>query len=336
MKSTNFFSLLFTLILVISLSDNSAAQSVTVNARVFLQGALMDSYATGETHGRQLMRDDLRSNPYNNQRVIPDQDIYQTPYIVNAYTKVDVTDKFTHVACGTYAQFQTIVNPNSIFAVQGENAIVDWIFVELRDKNDFTSVVATRSGLLQRDGDIIDIDGTEGLHFPNVMPDAYFLVIRHRNHLGIMTKYPLLSEDLEGLVDFTDPSTQVFDFGNTNNMFNYSGLAQKDMNINGGSYKALWAGDFDADGAVCYNAGTSDLNTLQKEVAGFDLGLNPMYKVSFNSSVGYLQGDFDMNGKAKFNSPEDDRNLILEQVLTYSQNSEVRANFVHLVEQLPK
>ncbi len=311
------------------------SQGLELNARAYLDGAIRNSYEVGETHGRPLMRDDLRSNPFNNQRVIPDHDIYQTPYIVNSYTTVDVTTKYTHEGCGTFVQYQTIPFPFSVFNVTGENAIVDWIFVELRDKNDYTSTIATRAGLLQRDGDIVDLDGTSPLFFNNVDPDFFFIVIRHRNHLGVMTKYPVTTVEMADLIDFSSVDTPVFDFGNTNNQFNYSGLAQKNIMVGADELMVLWGGDFDADGVICYIANNSDVNILQAEVAGFDLNLNPQYKVNYSGSVGYLQSDFDMNGQAKFTAPDDDRNLVLEQVLFYSQNTETRTNFVHLVEQLP-
>ena len=337
MKSSTFANRISVFLILLFTSSVIFSQGIAVNVRAYLDGALVNSNSAelGESHGRQLMRDDLRSNSFNGQRVIPDQDIYQIPYIVNSYTKVDVTSKYTHVGCGTFPQYQTIPTPFSVFAVTGENAIVDWMFVELRDKNDYTNIVATRSGLLQRDGDIVDLDGTSPLFFNNVNPDYYFVVVRHRNHLGAMTKYPVSSDDMAVLIDFSSVDTPVFDFGNTNNQFNYSGLAQKHYTENSTELMVLWGGDFDADGIICYQADNSDVNILQSEVAGFDMNLNPLYKVNYSGSVGYLQSDFDMNGQAKFTSPDDDRNLVLEQVLFYSQNTETRTNFVHLVEQLP-
>jgi hypothetical protein len=335
MKLSTFAFRISVFLFVLFASSALYSQGIELNARAYLDGAIRNSYEVGETNGRPLMRDDLRSNPFNNQRVIPDQDIYQTPYIVNNFTTVDVTSKYAHVGCGTLAQYQTIPTPFSVFAVTGEDAIVDWIFVELRDKNDYTSIVATRAGLIQRDGDIVELDGTSPLFFNNVNPDYFFVVVRHRSHLGVMTKYPVSSDDMAILIDFSSVDTPVFDFGNTNNQFNYSGLAQKNLFVNATELMALWGGDFDADGVICYIANNSDVNILQSEVAGFDMNLNPNYKVNYSGSVGYLQSDFDMNGQAKFTAPDDDRNLVLEQVLFYPQNTETRTNFVHLVEQLP-
>jgi len=338
MKSSNFISKFILVLFAVSAFcvTSSYAQGITVNARAYLQGALTSSFGTGTTHDRPLMRDDLRNNPFTDTRVIPDNDIYQTPLVVNEYVTIDVTNSFTHVACGTYSQYQTIIEPFSVFSVTGEDAIVDWIFVELRDKNDYASVVATRSGLVQRDGDIVDLDGTSALFFPDVAADSYFLVVRHRNHLGAMTKYPKTPEELADLIDFSDLDTDVFDFANSDSEFNYSGLALNTMNVDGYEIRAMWAGDSNADGKVIFRGDDSDLTVLHEEIAGFDMTLNPMFKLDFQLSVGYLQGDIDMNGKAKFDNPNDDRNLYAVQVVLYDQNEKNIANFAHLVEQLPE
>jgi len=338
MKSSNVISkfvLLLCIVFAFCVSTSSYAQGITVNARAYLQGALTNSFGTGTSHDRPLMRDDLRNNPFTDSRVIPDNDIYQTPLVLNEYITIDVTGSYTHVACGAYPQYQTIAEPISVFAVTGENAIVDWVFLELRDKNDYTNTVATRSALVQRDGDIVDLDGTSSVFFPDVNSDNYFLVVRHRNHLGAMTKYPLTPEVLADLVDFSDLATDVFDFANTDNMFNYSGLALNTMTVEGNELRALWAGDANADGKIIYRGEDNDLTVIHEEIAGFDLVLNPMFKLDFQLSVGYLQGDLDMNGKTKFNNPNDDNNLMLVLVTLYSLNTKNIANFAHLVQQLP-
>jgi hypothetical protein len=337
MKSSNVISKFILSFLVISMFwvSTTSAQGVTVNVRTYLQGALLNSYETGTTHDRPLMRDDLRDNPFNNTRLIPDDDIYQTPHVVNDYITIDLTTSFTHAACGAYAQYQTIPDPISIFAITGEDAIVDWVFVELRDKDDYTAVVATRSGLLQRDGDVVDLDGVSKLFFPDVTMDSYFVVVRHRNHLGVMTKYPLTPDEMEALVDFSGLDLDIFDFANSNNEFNYSGYAMKFESISGYDLRDMWAGDLDSNGKIIYLGDEDDLTVIHQEVAGFDMAQNPMLELSFDNAVGYLQGDFDMNGKTKFDNPNDDKNMLLGQVIFYGLNSMFMANFAHLVEQLP-
>ena len=311
------------------------AQGISVNARVYLQGALTNSFGVGTSHDRPLMRDDLRNNPFTDTRVIPDDDIYQTPLVINEYVTIDVTESYTHVACGAYPQYQSIPQPATVFAVTGENAIVDWVFLELRDKRDYQRVLATRSCLVQRDGDIVDLDGTSAVFFNDMDNDSYFLAVRHRNHLGAMTKYPRTTEELADLIDFSDVNAEIFDFANSDNMFNYSGLAMNFMNVEGYELQALWAGDCNADGKITYRGEKNDLTVIHEEIAGFDMTLNPLFKLDFQLSVGYLQGDIDMNGKTKFDNPNDDKNILLVQVVLFSLNSKNITNFAHLIEQLP-
>ena len=99
------------------------------------------------------------------------------------------------VPVGSNAGGETITA--TVLATTGQNAIVDWVWVELRDANDSTSVVAARAGLLQRDGDVVDTDGTSALRFEGLAVGNYYLAIFHRNHLGGHDRcaYPAFSCD---------------------------------------------------------------------------------------------------------------------------------------------
>jgi len=128
--------------------------SIRVNPIVFLQGAGTDPFA-GEV---SLMRDNLRTaNPV----LIPTTSPYDS----------------------------TVCDP-SVFLVTGNNAIVDWVFVTLRDSTDPTVVIAAQSALLQRDGDVVDPDGSTSLEF-SVPQSSYYIAITHRNHLGILSADPV-------------------------------------------------------------------------------------------------------------------------------------------------
>jgi len=76
------------------------------------------------------------------------------------------------------------VDSAAVFSVTGDDAIVDWIHIELRSKDDMEVVIATRSGLLQRDGDVVDLDGVSSLRFQGVNVDSFYVVAKHRSHLG--------------------------------------------------------------------------------------------------------------------------------------------------------
>lgn len=48
----------------------------------------------------------------------------------------------------------------TVLTTTGNDAIVDWVFVQLRSSTDNTSVQYTRCALVQRDGDVVDVDGS--------------------------------------------------------------------------------------------------------------------------------------------------------------------------------
>ncbi len=302
-------------------------QDLTIKVRVYLEGALMNNSNATAADGRPLMRDNLRVSPFNGTRYIPDNDPYRS-----ATTYINVTSKFTKVAPGDRSEFLTVSSPSTVFGVTGQNAIVDWVFVELRSKTTNTTVLATRSGLLQRDGDVVDLDGVSGLRFPGIVIDNYYVTVRHHKHLGAMTKFAQTPTQLTTLVNFTVSSTPVFDFGTTkNNGYDYTGLAQKSGVKLG--YMALWAGDFDSNRKVKADNPNDDLNNLFFDVSYYPN--NGTFNANYDFAYGYLPGDYDMNSKSKFDNPNDDKNMLYGQLLFYPLNTALLSNFDFFIEQLP-
>ncbi len=294
-----------------------------VYIRVYLEGALMNNANARTTDNRPLMRDNLRVSPFTGQNLIPLQD----PYTF-ATDHVDVTYKFSHVGPGLLSRFQSIINPAQVLGVTGQNAIVDWVFVELRSKTDSTLVVATRSGLVQRDGDVVDMDGISPLSLPGVAPDDYYYVVRHRNHLGAMSK--IMPAGI--LVDFTSFNTPVFNFGyNQSRQLDYTGYSMFENRLLG--HRALWAGDFDADGKLKFVNPNDDQNILFFEVLYYPGNINSTS--NYNLGYGYRQGDYDMNGKIKYDNPDDDKNLLFSQILLFPLNEALLSNFDHFIQQIP-
>ncbi len=284
--------------------------------RLYLEGALINSPDVYSFDGRRLMRDDLRRNPLNNKNYIPLSDPYQT--IING---VNLSVANTHVDIGSSPEYCTITDSVTVLGLAGANAIVDWVFVEIRSSADAKNVIATRSGLLQRDGDIVDVDGVSDLNFPELTADEFYVAVRHRNHLGVMSQLVTGAS----LIDFTNKETLVYDFGNTNPMFDYSGkaLCGKHFGVN-----ALWAGDFNADCVVKCDRPANDLNILMSENLAFSVE-------GGTQAIGYLQGDFDMNGYISFEHKYSDIEYLLGQIKSFDLNTETLANFKYMAEQIP-
>ncbi|MDT7831221.1 choice-of-anchor Q domain-containing protein [Flavobacteriaceae bacterium S356] len=123
---------------------------------------------------------------------------------------------------------------SSVFDVTGANAIVDWVFVELRDKNAITTVLHSSSALLQRDGDVVAMDGTSVLAI-TATADDYYISISHRNHLPIATDMTFSLSSTTTVVDLT-------------NLSNIRGGSVGTIEIDG--VRALYGGDFNGDGQV--------------------------------------------------------------------------------------
>jgi len=78
---------------------------------------------------------------------------------------------------------------NGVLSVAGDNAIVDWVLIEI--ENDLGNI-STRAALLQRDGDIVDMDGQSTVTFSGALETFYKVSIRTKNHLPVKTADQIL------------------------------------------------------------------------------------------------------------------------------------------------
>jgi len=74
--------------------------------------------------------------------------------------------------------------------------IVDWIMIELRDTSEAVlasaeTTIARRAAFIKSDGNIVDLDGISPVSFAVPISDSLLLVIRHRNHLGVISSFAL-------------------------------------------------------------------------------------------------------------------------------------------------
>ena len=113
--------------------------------------------------------------------------------------------------------------------------VVDWVLVELRTGTAANTTVGKRAALLKSDGSIVDIDGSSQLEFKGVVPGNYYIVVRHRNHLAIMSANPVtLSFTNSSLYDFSTAQTQAY--------------GTEPMADLGGNVFGMYAGDANQDG----------------------------------------------------------------------------------------
>jgi hypothetical protein len=266
---------------------------VALTPQVFLQGSYENS--TG------LMRDDLRDCG-----LIP---------LVEPYT---ASVGFSHVGNGGGES-----TTNTVLSVTGTDAITDWVFVELRSKTSPATIIASRSALVQRDGDIVDVDGVSPLTFTGVPGDSYYVAVRHRNHLGVMTEVAIPLSENTTIVDFRDPTT-----GN----FKISGLAGSDYAQKPiGAISALWAGNAQNDNRIIFQGPNNDPDPVFFSVY-FDSD-NIDFLANYIQS-GYLDSDVNMDCSTIFQGPNNEPDIIFFNVFFHPENTSLFANYI-VWEQIP-
>lgn len=79
--------------------------------------------------------------------------------------------------------------PDGLTVPSIPNNVVDWVYVQLRNKNNNTQVLGTQSALLLDNMQIVNTTG-HALEF-ELPENDYYIVIIHRNHLPIMSNNPV-------------------------------------------------------------------------------------------------------------------------------------------------
>ena len=114
--------------------------------------------------------------------------------------------------------------------------IVDWILVELRSSTSPSSTVSRQAAFLRNDGSITALDGISPLTFSSDLAGSYYIVIKHRNHLSIMSSQPVKLTNSTIQYDFTTSEDKTF---GQNSM----------VNLGNGAY-GMYGGDTNGDGVI--------------------------------------------------------------------------------------
>ena len=266
------------------LSQIVSCTGVGLQLKVMLQGAMLGNDEPG------LMRDDLRK-----KELLPTKEPYTA------------MPNFDHIGAGGGAECFP-----ELFTITGEKAIVDWVFVELKQADNQDNVVGTQSALLQRDGQVIAANGDNILYFENLPPDNYYVSIRHRNHLKVETLHPYLFNEMNiPFIDFT---------------YNFLPTAGDESftEIEGGN--TLWSGDLNQDEKTIYQGPNNDVFRMFLQVL-LD-SLNQSYLTNFINS-GYTENDFNLDGLTIYQGPNNDRsNLLFNTILKHPNNETKASNFI--------
>jgi hypothetical protein len=234
------------------------AAEVRISAKVLLEGPYVP--------GQGLMHDSLRV-----RGMLP------------------LTEPYTALGLGQVAGGGGEVTSPAVLAVTGNNAIVDWVRIELRSAGNNSVVVATRQALLQRDGDVVGTDGTSPVVL-NVPPGNYFVAVRHRNHLGCMTLLTRTLGTAATTLDLTTSATATF------------GTEARKVS---GSVVVLYSGNVFVDGKLAYTNQDNDRDPILLAIGG----VVPTATIS-----GYRQEDVNLDGNVKYTGGSNDRDPILSNI----------------------
>ncbi len=212
-----------------------------------------------------LMRDDLRAGGY-----LPASDPYPLDPIP-----------------GT-------LSPGAL-AASGPNAIVDWVRVELRHTVPGVGWQIIVNALLQRDGDIVALDGASPLSVP-VKAGNYQLVVRHRNHLPIMTEQAVSISSASPGVDLRSTATVLHTLP--------APSADLPAKVLGGQ-QLMWPGNTELDSHIMYTGQGNDRDPILGTVGG---------SVPTNTVLGYHNTDVNLDGVVKYTGEGNDRDIILQTV----------------------
>ncbi|MCB0790961.1 MAG: hypothetical protein H6595_00220 [Flavobacteriales bacterium] len=174
----------------------------------------------------------------------------------------------------------------NVFNTTGNDAIVDWVLVELRDKNNSATVIARRAALVQRDGDVVEVDGSSPVAFA-LSADDYYVAVRHRNHLGAMTAAPLSLSGTTTPVDFTSTGLTAYGAGARHQV---------------GGKMLLWPGNARPDNVVKYAGSNNDRDVILTVIGG---------SVPTATAIGYRIEDINLDNITKYAGSNNDRDIIL-------------------------
>lgn len=178
------------------------------------------------------------------------------------------------------------------FSFGSPNNYVDWVLLELRSSTTAGSTVARHAAILRSDGTIVDTNNTSQVAFSGLSFGNYYLVIKHRNHLAIMSSTALSLSDTSAVYNFTDSLSKAF-----------GTEAMADL---GAGRFAMWGGDVNGDGTIKYNGGSNDRGLIYSRIGAGNINV----KVD-----GYFVEDVNLTGKVVYNGsdtgrPANDRSLI--------------------------
>ena len=248
----------------------SSGATSSSSASYSLQGTLAQTTTGSQQAGNKSVKAGFWfvANGFLPSGLLADLRVFlEGPYEGSQLMSTDLTE----VAPGTQPYGDPSYATTPIYHTGAESVdsldagIVDWVVVELRSDSTSSSKVATRAALLRDDGYVRDLDGSSPVRFEDVPAGDYFIVVRHGNHLPVMSASAITLGSTSSSLDFT---------GSAGSAFGATPMKQVETGV-----YALFGGDHNQDGQVT----APDFNS---------------YLVATTGGVtGYVRADFNRDGQ---------------------------------------
>ena len=215
---------------------------------------------------------DYNNNTFPNYR--PDVGAFEHPFVL-LNTKAFLGGPYNNGSMTTFLNTQNQIPLSQPYYLSPWNYsgaesvssippnIVDWVLVEVRSGTTSNTTISRKAAFLRSDGTLVDLDGVSPIRMDFVNTGNYYIVIRHRNHLEIMSSLPIFLSSSSNLYDFTTSQSQAY--------------GRNPMLDLGNGLFAMYPGDGDSNGGVS------------------SIDRNYTWRLE-NGSSGYLQGDYNLNG----------------------------------------
>jgi|GEM_PF-2727692 len=145
---------------------------------------------------------------------------------------------------------------------------VDWILMSLRTGVDANTDIHRAAGLLKQDGTVEFLPGSE---YQGNDPGPYYVLLEHRNHIGVLSAQPVTAQNSVLSYDFTTQNSWIQVNG---------GFGQKELS------NGLW-GMYAGDGDQLTDVVSYDINGADRILWSLENGLFMEYRAS----------DYDLSGE---------------------------------------
>lgn len=126
----------------------------------------------------------ISSIRFDNIEITVNLEVESKIMLQGAYNGTDMSTALS-TSLPTAQPYTEVYDGTETVAAIPSNDIVDWVLVELRYPENV--VLASRAAFLRKDGMVVDLDGISPVAFEGVKRLEYYVAVRHRNHLGVMT-----------------------------------------------------------------------------------------------------------------------------------------------------